>query len=148
MSKNYETKQVILVRTDLKNVQGNKVKSAKMGIQMAHAGMIWLSKRVQSMFAWDWDYMSGASTNPVYTSFSEAEKAWLKGSFAKIALAVDSEEQLRELVKKAHELVIEAHICTDAGKTEFGGVPTVTCAAIGPATSYLIDRITGHLRPL
>ena len=43
---------------------------------------------------------------------------------------------------------IDAVVITDAGHTEFGGVPTVTCAGIGPASAAEIDRITGHLKPL
>ncbi len=36
----------------------------------------------------------------------------------------------------------------DAGLTEFGGVPTRTCIAIGPNWSDEIDEITGHLKLL
>lgn len=33
----------------------------------------------------------------------------------------------------------------DHGLTEFGGVPTYTAVAIGPAEDVVIDRITGEL---
>jgi PTH2 family peptidyl-tRNA hydrolase len=36
----------------------------------------------------------------------------------------------------------------DAGLTEFNGVPTKTCIAIGPNWSDEIDEITGHLKLL
>jgi PTH2 family peptidyl-tRNA hydrolase len=36
----------------------------------------------------------------------------------------------------------------DSGKTEFGGVPTKTCLAIGPDYSEKIDKVTGNLKLL
>ena len=36
----------------------------------------------------------------------------------------------------------------DAGLTEFNGVPTKTCIAIGPANPDDIDEITKHLKLL
>ena len=39
-------------------------------------------------------------------------------------------------------------LITDAGHTEFHGVPTRTCLAIGPAWSDEIDAITGGLQLL
>jgi PTH2 family peptidyl-tRNA hydrolase len=148
VSNNYDVKQVILMRTDLRNTKGEKVRSGKLMAQSAHAAMIWLSKRVQKMWA-------SPATAKAYLDdshglrrfFSAAEDAWLMGSFAKIVLAVDM-EQLIACVDHARSLSINAEVCTDNGNTEFGGVPTVTCAAIGPATSTLIDTITGRLKPL
>ena len=37
-------------------------------------------------------------------------------------------------------------LCVDAGRTEFHGVPTATCCAIGPDWPERIDPITGHLK--
>ena len=37
-------------------------------------------------------------------------------------------------------------LITDAGATEFGGVPTNTCLAIGPHQAEKIDKITSHLK--
>lgn len=36
----------------------------------------------------------------------------------------------------------------DAGLTEFKGIPTKTCIAIGPADSNEINKISGHLKLL
>jgi PTH2 family peptidyl-tRNA hydrolase len=141
----YPVKQVLLVRTDLKNKQGQKVKSAKMGIQMAHAAMIWVARLIQLQVARDEELYDEAST--IAERMTEDEKEWLlNGSFAKIALGVEHREML-ELVLKAQEAGLKAYICTDAGRTEFEG-PTETVAAIGPARADVIDLITGHLRPL
>jgi PTH2 family peptidyl-tRNA hydrolase len=43
---------------------------------------------------------------------------------------------------------IKHHVVTDSGLTEFGGVPTKTCVAIGPDKSSKIDIITGGLELL
>ncbi len=136
MSNHYETKQVILMRTDLKNTQGQKVRSGKLMAQAAHAAMMFMTRR----FTWNY--------GEALARFSAAEKTWMTGSFAKIVLGVGSLDEMLDLVRLADLVHIDAHVCTDNGNTEFGGIPTVTCAAIGPATSDLIDRITGHLRPL
>jgi PTH2 family peptidyl-tRNA hydrolase len=37
------------------------------------------------------------------------------------------------------------HLITDRGLTEFGGVPTRTCLAVGPDYYDLIDPVTGDL---
>jgi PTH2 family peptidyl-tRNA hydrolase len=36
-------------------------------------------------------------------------------------------------------------VINDSGKTEFGGVPTKTCLALGPDLAERIDALTGHL---
>lgn len=40
---------------------------------------------------------------------------------------------------------LNVSLVTDSGRTEFGGVPTKTCLAIGPNKIEEIDKITGHL---
>jgi peptidyl-tRNA hydrolase, PTH2 family len=40
------------------------------------------------------------------------------------------------------------YLITDAGHTEFKGVPTKTCLAIGPNDVDEIDVVTGHLKLL
>lgn len=75
-------------------------------------------------------------------------KAWLADSFTKIALRVESEQELKDIYNSAKAAGIICSIILDAGKTEFAGVPTLTCCAIGPATKDEIDKITGHLRLL
>lgn len=73
---------------------------------------------------------------------------WLGGALTKICVRVDSEEELLEITKKAEEAGLPTALITDSGKTEFHGVPTTTCVAIGPAKTSQIDKITGELRLL
>jgi PTH2 family peptidyl-tRNA hydrolase len=94
--------------------------------------MIWLSQRIRE---------------PDY-GFNEAEWTWLEGSFIKVCIRVDSEQDLLEVVRAAEEVGVLAHLCVDAGQTEFLGVSTPTCGAIGPDFADRIDAITGHLKLL
>lgn len=144
----YPVKQVILMRTDLRNTKGEKVRTGKLMSQAGHAATMWLSKRLRRMFnAFDDGYDAECENHP-RTFFNEAEILWLEGSFAKIVLAVDNEALLLRYVDQARAVGIVAEIVVDNGTTEFGGVPTTTCAAIGPDVSEKIDQITGSLKPL
>jgi PTH2 family peptidyl-tRNA hydrolase len=73
-------------------------------------------------------------------------KEWLSGSFTKIAVTVDSEQELHDVMNAAREAGLIVADIVDAGRTEFNGVPTLTCAAIGPASNQELDPITGGLK--
>lgn len=75
-------------------------------------------------------------------------KEWLSEAFTKICVGVNTVEELVALVATADSKNIIASVILDAGRTEFAGVPTITCAAIGPAPEEEIDKITGHLKLL
>jgi PTH2 family peptidyl-tRNA hydrolase len=119
-------KQVIVMRRDLGMRRGKEI------AQGAHASMIWLALRIRQ---------------PGYT-FTDAERRWLAGAFTKVCVRVDSEEELLAVVHRAQEAGVTAHLCVDAGKTEFHGVPTPTCCAVGPDDPDRIDPITGNLKLL
>ena len=115
-------KQVILIRKDLKMRRGKEIS------QGAHASISFLSHKLRS-------------GEPL----SAAEQAWIDGAFAKICLQVSSEEELKAAYEAAKAAGLVAHLITDSGATEFGGVPTPTAVAIGPDYSERIDPITRHL---
>ncbi|XP_044261394.1 peptidyl-tRNA hydrolase 2, mitochondrial-like [Tribolium madens] len=72
-------------------------------------------------------------------------KRWLKYGGTKIAVRVDSEQELLDLEKKAKELKVLASVIRDAGQTQVApGSRTVI--AIGPAPKSVLDKITGHLK--
>lgn len=75
-------------------------------------------------------------------------KEWLEGLFTKICVQVSSEQELLDIYNKAKENNLLCTLIQDAGLTEFGGVATYTCLAIGPHWSEDIDVITGHLKLL
>jgi PTH2 family peptidyl-tRNA hydrolase len=123
-------KQVICMRHDLKMRRGKQI------AQGAHASMSFLSRRLQ------------AHGTVTMADFSEAQRTWLEGSFAKVCCRVNSEDELMEIYEKAIAAGLEVHLITDSGKTEFHGQPTRTCLAIGPDEAPVIDAITGHLELL
>ena len=72
-------------------------------------------------------------------------KIWLSSAFTKICVSVNSEEELLEVLNKAKEKKLITALITDAGKTEFNGIPTHTCIAVGPATNEELEDVTSHL---
>lgn len=127
-------KQVIVMRTDL------NMRKGKMAAQAAHSSMIFL---LRLMFK----PTSGPANDRRYDT-SEAENQWLTGKFTKVVVGVDSLEELKEIERQAELEGIKCHVITDSGLTEFHGVPTVTCLALGPDYSDKIDEITGGLKLL
>lgn len=123
-------KQVICMRHDLKMRRGKQI------AQGAHASMSFICRRLQERGSVSLD------------DFSVAERTWLTGAFAKVCCRVDSEDELMTIHDKAVEAGLEVHLITDSGKTEFHGVPTRTCLAIGPDDAEKIDAITGQLQLL
>lgn len=75
----------------------------------------------------------------------EALTSWLGGRFTKICVSVDSEAALDAVVERARAAGVPCALVVDAGHTEFHGVPTKTCCAVGPAWSDAVDAITGGL---
>lgn len=124
-----EAKQVIVIRKDLKMRRGKEV------AQGSHASM-------------------GAILNYAFPTFGNsieielkntAIKEWIFGRFTKICVYVNSEEELMEIYNSAKNANLNVSLIQDAGLTEFGGIPTYTCLAIGPDYPENIDPITGHL---
>ena len=73
---------------------------------------------------------------------------WVFGEFTKISLYVNNETELLDLYNILQFNKIDCVLITDAGHTEFGGVPTNTCIGIGPISSEIIDKFTGNLKLL
>ena len=125
-----QIKQVIVMRHDLKMRRGKQI------AQGAHASMSFLCRRLQNQ------------QSVSISDFSEIERTWLTGSFAKVCCRVNSEAELLDIFDKATTAGIEVHLITDSGKTEFHGQAIRTCLAIGPDLAERIDPITGHLELL
>jgi PTH2 family peptidyl-tRNA hydrolase len=131
---NDKIKQVIMIRKDLKMRRGKEI------AQGAHASIAFLKNNICDPPLW---------SNEIYNHHIILTKQWLEwfeSGQTKICLICDSEEQLLEIDRKAKEIGIESHIITDSGKTEFNGIPTKTCLALGPDYSSKIDRITKDLK--
>jgi PTH2 family peptidyl-tRNA hydrolase len=122
-------KQVIVMRKDL------GMRKGKMIAQGAHASLKVL--------------LDAGGLDPRGTGFTipldPALAAWLGGRFTKVCVSVDSEAALDAIVARAREAGLPCALIVDAGHTEFHGVPTKTCCAVGPAWADAIDAITGEL---
>ena len=70
---------------------------------------------------------------------------WFSYGCAKICVYVDSEQELERVAALAEEKGVLCAVITDAGMTEFHGVPTKTCLALEPLPSDVADTITGAL---
>jgi PTH2 family peptidyl-tRNA hydrolase len=123
-----ETKQVIVLRKDL------NMRKGKMVAQGAHASM--------KVF---FDRMSEISKTHIEVDFTDEMREWFNGTFTKVCVGVSSEQELLAVYQAACDAGLPCSLITDAGKTEFGGVPTKTAVAVGPAACADVDKITGQL---
>lgn len=115
----YPIKQVIAVRRDLGMRRGKEI------AQGSHAAMMFLATQAP---------------------LTRVQSDWLGGQMAKICVRVESEAELLALAARAQAAGLDVHVVTDAGHTEFGGVPTRTCLAIGPDRIEKIDPVTRDLK--
>lgn len=115
-----EYKQVIVLRKDL------NMRKGKMVAQGAHASL-------------------GAVLNNGKLKEDARIAAWLAGPFKKIAVSVNSEQELLDIKRKAEDNNLITCLIEDSGLTEFGGVKTLTALAVGPDLVEHVDVVTGHL---
>ncbi len=127
-----DVKQVLVIRKDLKMRRGKEI------AQGAHASMAWLTNRLRAT--------DGQEIGKYQVELSEAERAWVFGRFTKVCVQVDSEEQLRAVHEEGRRLGVACELIIDSGRTEFGGVPTPTCCAVGPALAEHVDQVTRTLK--
>lgn len=73
-------------------------------------------------------------------------REWVLGRFKKVAVYVETDEELAAIYSAARKAGLLTAIIKDAGLTEFNGVPTLTAVGIGPGNPEEIDKITGHLK--
>lgn len=120
-------KQVIVMRKDL------GMRKGKMIAQGAHASLKVLLDR-------------GALADGRYAiEVTGPMAAWLGGRFTKVCVGVDSLAALDDVLARAAAAGLPWARIVDAGATEFHGVPTPTCGAVGPAWADEVDAITGAL---
>lgn len=138
-----KTKQVIVMRTDL--FSGHRM--GKFVVQGAHASMLALLDLFNEESITD---KYGNHSHRIETQFGDDSvlSNWLNGTYTKVCVGVNSEEELEEIYKKAKATDIPVHLVIDMGLTEFHNTPTKTCLAIGPYISEEIDKITGNLKLL
>lgn len=114
----FEYKQVIIVRTDLKMGKG------KLAAQVSHAAV--------------------SSAEETRKRRPEWWRAWLEEGQCKVTVKVQGLAELLALEKEASHMRLPFSLITDRGLTQLPP-STVTCLGIGPAPSVQVDKITGKL---
>lgn len=141
-SSSYRSKQIIVIRRDLRMRKG-KI-AAQAGHACVEAVLIALAResrlgqvRVAPEGSW------------VYLDHDENDASpltdWFDAGVAKVCVYVDSEEELLDLAARGRERGIAVALVRDAGLTEFHGDPTLTCLAFEPLPAETIDPLTGGL---
>lgn len=124
-----DIKQVIVVRRDL------NMRKGKIAAQVAHAAMKFLIENDEA-----------GAPRELKVKLSPEEAEWIETGFTKVVVGCNSEEELNNLIFKAQLAGVEVQPIIDAGRTEFHGVSTLTCAAFGPCDASDVDPITGNLK--
>ncbi|KAF0693675.1 Aste57867_15378 [Aphanomyces stellatus] len=112
-------KMVLVVRNDLKMGKG------KIAAQCGHATL-------------------GAYKRAVKRT-PRAVECWETFGQAKIALKIESEDEMLALASRAKDMGIVHHVVIDAGRTQIAP-NTRTVLAVGPAPNGDVDNLTGHLK--
>jgi len=127
---------VIVIRKDL------KMRTGKACSQASHASMAFITKSFLISQTVD------SEGDPCFfacLAFTEEINHWLENSFRKICVYVNSEEELEAVHQKALDSGLMSYMIEDNGATEFNGVKTKTCCAIGPHVDGKFEGITDHL---
>lgn len=142
-----DTKQVIIIR------KFPNLRTGKYCSQVAHASMAFLTKNGKVVTDSEFEEYGSQFAPTFFESYSldiinnkEEINHWLENSFRKIVCYVDSLEELEEIHQKALDAGLMSHMIEDNGATEFGGVKTKTCIAIGPHVDEKFVGITDHLK--
>ena len=114
----FQFKQVIAVRRDV------EMRKGKVAVQVAHAAV--------------------SAAEEARKRFTEWWEAWLREGQCKVAVRVDSLEEILQLERRTRELRLPFALITDRGLTQIDP-GTTTCLGIGPAPSSLVDTLTGSL---
>jgi len=114
-------KQAIVARQDIRMGKG------KLAAQVAHASLSAAEEATKRHEDW--------------------YQEWKDEGQKKVVLKVQSEEELRELLKAARIAKLPAALIEDRGLTQLEP-GTVTCLGIGPGPDPDIDAITGKLKLL
>lgn len=126
------------------------MRKGKMCAQASHASMSFLTKNGSISSKWegedrDWFRTGFHNYSKELEKYEDEINHWLQNSFRKITVYVNSQEELEAIHQKALDAKLISHLIIDNGATEFNGVPTMTCCAIGPAWDFKFKDITDHL---
>ncbi len=141
----YDVKQVIILRLKYPDGKGGirNLRFGKLAAMAAHASnQVFLNMHDPEITI----YNFGKNDCPSFLTIPVTEnmQKWMNGSYAKIVLAVDTEQELLDLYEDAKSKNLPCALIVDSGVTEFNRVPTVTSLAIGPDDVSKIDEVTRY----
>jgi PTH2 family peptidyl-tRNA hydrolase len=126
------------------------MRKGKIAAQVAHASMKVIIDLMEigpeTIPGPDWEIYTQHSL--CLGKFSPLNKWLFEGNFTKIVVGVESEDELLLIYARAQNEHMPCSLILDNGKTEFKGVKTYTCCAIGPDWPDVVDQLTGHLKLL
>lgn len=128
-----QSKQIIVWRKDLKVRLGKKMAMACHGSLAVVLSLMTRSEDDNNV------------TLTLSYNKNDIVGQWLEGRFTKIVCYVENEAELLALYATLTANHIPVSLITDAGLTEFNGVPTNTCIGIGPVLAEVVDPFTKHL---
>ena len=136
----YKSKMMIVMRRDL------KMRKGKIAAQAGHACIdaVLMALNREGRLG-DLEMTSGGMELKLTEKPVSPLSDWFMHGCAKICVYVDSEDALLDIAQKAEERGIMASVITDAGMTEFHGIPTKTCLALEPLPAEVADELTGSL---
>lgn len=135
-------KQVIVVNKELNMSPG------KLGAMVAHGA---------TSFFCEWFRQNVATSNETYNDYlikptarvdKELFAQWISGSFTKIVLEIENTEEMKKLIKTAHEYGMinrKDFFNVVDESTEFFDIPQWAVIAFRPMEVEKIDPITGSL---
>jgi len=124
--------QYIIIRKDL------NMRKGKMVAQGAHASMGVI-----------FNYLHEVNDKTLkLINIPEDMMEWINGTFTKICVCVNSEEELISLHEQAIVNDFPCSLIKDKGLTEFHGIETKTAIAIGPIERTKVKHLVGDLKLL
>jgi len=124
-----EIKQVIIIRNDI------HMSRSMLASQVAQASLKFIVENNES-----------ERGDQIHVTLSADEAAWLSGSFSQTILGIDSKEQLDEIMFKAEMIGVETHPVFSKDKDQ--NFPQLSCIALGPNDSNLINKLVHKLKPI
>jgi PTH2 family peptidyl-tRNA hydrolase len=123
-------KQVIVVRKDL------RLRKGKIASLASHAAMQFILDNNES-----------DRPDELQVKLSQQEVEWIKGTFDKDVLGIDSHDALIDMVLKAELNGVNVYSIFDKSKKPDEG-PQLVCAAFGPDEEDQLAQIIGSLKSI
>lgn len=136
------SKMVLVCRRLFPDVGGGqrKLRTGKYVAQACHAAVGLILRDIQIQ-----PNPSMGAFNPPAFAPRPAVWHWIRHSYRKVCVYVDTAEELIVLKEKAQMAGVNHCLIEDNGDTEFDGKPTITVLGLGPDWDEVLDELTGHL---